>query len=86
MKDTHRIVQKLDGKEEKDREKFMVYDKTNNILFHFHITYGGREGDLATFYSRSFTGLFLQASIGLCPNKSYGTYYEFYVVIKTVNL
>ena len=86
MKDTHRIVQKLDGKEEKDREKFMVYDKTNNILFHFHITYGGREGDLATFYSRSFTGLFLQASIGLSPNKSYGTYDEFYVVIKTVNL
>ena len=67
MKDTHRIVQKLDGKEEKDREIFMVYDKTNNILFHFHITYGGREGDLATFYSRSFTGLFLQASIGLDP-------------------
>ena len=85
MKDTHRIVQKLDGKEEKDREIFMVYN-INNILFHFHITYGGREGDLATLYSRSFTGLFLQASIGLSPNKSYGTYYEFYVVIKTVNL
>ena len=65
MKDTHRIVQKLDGKEEKDREIFMVYN-----MFHFHITYGGREGDLATFYSRSFTGLFLQASIGLSPNKS----------------
>ena len=80
MKDTHRIVQKLDGKEEKDREKFM------DILFHFHITYRGREGDLATFYSRSFTGLYLQASIGLSPNKSYGTYYEFYVVIKKVNL
>ena len=58
----------------------MVYN-INNILFHFHIAYGGREGDLATFYSRSFTGLFLQASIGLSPNKSYGTYYEFYVVI-----
>ena len=55
MKDTHRIVQKLDGKEEKDREKFMVYDKTNNILFHFHITYRGREG--------LFTVGFLQASI-----------------------
>ena len=86
MKDTHMIVQKLDGKEEKDREKFLVYDKTKNILFHFHITYRGREGDFATFYSRSFTGLYLQASIGLSPNKSYGTNYEFYVVIKTVNL
>ena len=57
MKDTHRIVQKLDGKEEKDREKFMVYDKTNNILFHFHITYRGREG---AFYSWSFTVLYLR--------------------------
>ena len=63
MEDTHRIVQKLDGKEEKDRERFMVYDKTNNILFHFHITYGGRKGDFATFlqsviYRPLFTGLY----------------------------
>ena len=33
MKDTHRFVQKLDGKEEKDREKFMVYDNSKTKHF-----------------------------------------------------
>ena len=59
MKDTHRIVHKLDGKEEKDREKFIVYDnsKIKHFVSLFTLHLGEERVISATFYSRSFTGL-----------------------------